>query len=154
MGFFNINFNGLKRNIFHAINYFFFVSWFMYFINFNVDATFIEKIIVFFLMYKCTVHLYSTYLESNVNKIFNALFESNKSVSNAKDETEKEKVHESNESNESNEIIKESNESNEIIKESNESNEIIKESNCKKEIQESNSKEEIQESNSKEEIIQ
>lgn len=71
------SFHALKKNMFHGINYFLFVSWFMYFINFNVDATVIEKIIVFFLMYKSTTYLYSTYLEDNVNKIYSALFESN-----------------------------------------------------------------------------
>jgi hypothetical protein len=143
MGFLSINFNGLKKNIFHAINYFFFVSWFMYFINFNVDATFIEKIIVFFLMYKCTVYLYSTYLESNVNKIYSALFESNKNVSNVKDETDKELKQ-----NELDEVIGQESDESKEIKE-NKSDEIIKESK-KEEIQESK-KEEIQESK-KEEI--
>lgn len=127
----NLSFSGLKKNIFHALNYFFFVSWFMYFINFNVEATFVEKIVVFFLMYKCTVYLYNTYLESNVNKIYSALFEKNETNTFEKNAEKKinQELHELNES--------ESNQESQEIKESNtsepkqDSQEIIESNNPK-----------------------
>lgn len=143
MGFINLSFNGLKKNIFHALNYFFFVSWFMYFINFNVEATLVEKIIVFFLMYKCTVYLYKTYLESNVNKIYSALFEKN---AEKKINQELHELNES-ESNQESQEIKESNKSEpkQESQEINKSNETEPKQELQ-EIKESNTSEPKQES--------
>lgn len=126
------SFHALKKNMFHGINYFLFVSWFMYFINFNVDATVIEKIIVFFLMYKSTTYLYSTYLEDNVNKIYSALFESNDNNS------------------EKNTLIKEINKLSDLPV-----NKIIEQETKKEEIieQETKKEEEIIEQKQKEDIV-
>lgn len=71
--------NGLKtidisRNIFHFVNYILFINWFLYFIDFNVDCLFAEKLLFLFFILKSSYYIYNEYVKVYLDKLFNFYF--------------------------------------------------------------------------------
>lgn len=60
----------LVNKAYHSFNYFIFFLWFSYFVNFQVEATLFEKMIVFFFVVKSTSFLYDEYFRDSMEKLW------------------------------------------------------------------------------------
>jgi hypothetical protein len=64
----------ISRKIFHFVNYMVFINWFLYFIDFNVDCLFVEKLLFLFFMLKSSSYIYEEYVKVYLDKLFNFYF--------------------------------------------------------------------------------
>lgn len=58
------------NRVFHMFNYFIFFLWFTYFMNFQVEATLFEKVLIVFFVVKGTGYLYDEYLKEYTQRLW------------------------------------------------------------------------------------